>query len=157
MIEPPSVPDSATACIAMVESTWSTSRLELTASPTSRRASSCSTFFASSALRDSSSCTSVTPLTAIAACPANAVTIAISRSSNGLDLVAPEAERTDHVVVDEHRRAHGGPEAGDPLEIVPPVLRIGQHVGDLLGPAVEPDPTDERVAVDRHRVLGDEA
>ena len=40
MIEPPSVPESATACMAMVESTWSTSRLELTASPTSRSASS---------------------------------------------------------------------------------------------------------------------
>ena len=45
MIEPPSVPDSSTACMAMVDSTLSTSRLELTASPTSRSASSSSTFF----------------------------------------------------------------------------------------------------------------
>ena len=69
--------------MAIVESTWSTSRLELTASPTSRSASSRSTFLASSALRDSSSWTSLTPLTAIAAWPANAVTMAISRASNG--------------------------------------------------------------------------
>ena len=67
MIEPPSVPDSWTACIAMVESTSSTSRLELTASPTSRSASSASTFRASSALRRSSCWTSFTPFTAIAA------------------------------------------------------------------------------------------
>ena len=67
MIEPPSVPESSTACMAMVDSTWSTSRLELTASPTSRSASSSSTFFASSAPRDSSCCTSFTLLTAIAA------------------------------------------------------------------------------------------
>ena len=84
MIEPPSVPDSSTACMAMVESTLSTSRLELTASPTSRSASSSSTFCASSAPRASSCWTSFTPLTAIAAWTANAVTIAISRSSNGL-------------------------------------------------------------------------
>ena len=156
MIDPPSVPESATACMAMVESTWSTSRLELTASPISRSASSCSTFFASSALRDSSSCTSLTPLTAIAACPANAVTIAISRSSNGLDLVSPEVERTDDLVVDEHRRAHDCPVPGDLLEVVSAVLRIGQHVRDLLGPPVQPDTADQCVAVDRHRVLGDD-
>ena len=46
MIEPPSVPDSSTACMAIVARTSSTSRLELTASPTSRSASSCSTFLA---------------------------------------------------------------------------------------------------------------
>jgi hypothetical protein len=51
MIEPPSVPDSSTACIAIVDSTSSTSRLELTASPTSRSASSSSTLRASSAPR----------------------------------------------------------------------------------------------------------
>ena len=73
-----------------------------------------------------------------------------------VDLVAPEGERADDLVVEEHRRAHGRPEAGDPLEVVPAVLRIGQHVRDLLGPAVESDPADEGVAVDRHRVLGDE-
>ena len=84
MIEPPSVPDSSTACMAMVESTLSTSRLELTASPTSRSASSSSTLRASSPLRDSSCCTSFTPLRAIAAWTANAETIVFSRSSNGL-------------------------------------------------------------------------
>ena len=84
MIEPPSVSDSSTACMAMVDSTLSTSRLELTASLTSCSASSASTFFASSTPRASSCCTSMTPLTAIAACAAKAETIAISRSSNGL-------------------------------------------------------------------------
>ncbi len=71
------------------------------------------------------------------------------------DIVSPEDERTHQFVVDEHRRAHGGPEPGDLLEIVSAVLRIGQHVRDLLGPPVEPDTADERVAVDGHRVLGD--
>ena len=72
------------------------------------------------------------------------------------DLVAPDVERPDDLVVDQHRCPHGGPEAGDLLEVVPAVLRIGQHVRDLLGPAVQPDPADQRVAVERHRVLGDE-
>ena len=96
MIEPPSVSESSTACRAMVASTLSTSRLELTASPTSCSASSASTFFASSALRASSCCTSLTPLTAIAACAANADTIAISRSSKGLTSVrhTPSAPTT---------------------------------------------------------------
>ena len=40
MIEPPSVAEIRTACLAMVASTLATSRLELTASPTSRNASS---------------------------------------------------------------------------------------------------------------------
>ena len=157
MIEPPSVPESSTACMAMVESTSSTSRLELTASPTSRSASS-SLDLAWRARRcaTSSSCTSLTPLTAIAAWPANAVTIAISRSSNGLTSLRQSDERADDLVVEEHRRAHRGAEAGDPLEVVAAVVGIGQHVGDLLGPAVEPDPADQRVAVERHRVLGDE-
>ena len=83
MIEPPSVAESRTACMAMVESTWSTSRLELTASPTSPRASSWSTRRASSWPLASSCCTSFTPLTAIAAWRAKADTIALSRSSNG--------------------------------------------------------------------------
>ena len=155
MIEPPSVPDSSTACVAIVASTWSRSRLELTASPTSRSASSSSTLRASSARLAWSSCTSLTPLIAIAAWPAKAVTIAISRSSNGLHLVAPQGQCADDLVVEDQRGAHRGAEAGDALEVEPAVLRVGDDVRDLLGPAVEADPADEGVAVHRHRVLGD--
>ncbi len=84
MIEPPSVAEIRTACLAMVDSTLATSRLELTASPTSRSASSSPTLWASSAPRASSCWTSFTLFTAIAAWPANAVTRFCSRSSNGL-------------------------------------------------------------------------
>ena len=140
MIEPPSVSESSTACRAMVERTLSTSRLELTASPTSCSASRASTFFASSALRASSCCTSMTPLTAIAAWAAKADTMAMSRSSNGLHFVAPYAERADDLVVEEHRGAHDGPESRHPLEVVSPVVRVGEHVGDLLGPPVQRRP-----------------
>ena len=89
MIEPPSVSDSCTACIAMVDSTLSTLRLELTASPTSRSASSSSTFRASSTPLASSCWTSLMALTAIAACAANAETMAISRCVERAHLVAP--------------------------------------------------------------------
>ncbi len=155
MIEPPSVPDSSTACVAIVARTWSRSRLELTASPTSRSASSSSTLRASSARRAWSSCTSLTPLIAIAAWPAKAVTIAISRSSNGLTSLRQSGQRTHDLVVEDQRRAHRGAEAGHALEVEPAVLGVGHDVGDLLGPAVEADPADEGVAIHRHRVLGD--
>ena len=49
--EPPSVPVSCTACVTIVVSTSSRSRLELTAWPISRRASSCPTLSASSVVR----------------------------------------------------------------------------------------------------------
>ena len=142
--------------MAMVESTLSTSRLELTASPTSRSASSSSTFFASSAPLASSSWTSLMALTAMAACAANAETMAISRSSNGLTSLRQTPESADDLVVEEHRRAHGRPEPRHPLQVVAAVLRVGQHVGDLLGPSVEPDPAEQGVPVHGHRVFGDQ-
>ena len=71
-------------------------------------------------------------------------------------VVAPDSERTDDLVVEDHRSAHRGAEACDPLQVVAAVLRVGQHVRDLLCPPVEADPADERVAVHRHRVVGDQ-
>ena len=75
--------ESCTACSMMVSSTSSRSRLELTTSPTSLRASSCSTLRASSWVLVSSACTRLTLFNAIAAWPANVPRIALARSSNG--------------------------------------------------------------------------
>ena len=95
-------------------------------------------------------------MTAIAACPANAVTIAISRSSNGLTSL----RHTFSAPTTSSSSSIGAPmvvrKPADPLEVEAAVVRIGQHVRDLLGPAVESDPADEGVPVHRHRVLGDE-
>jgi hypothetical protein len=74
----------------------------------------------------------------------------------GLDLAAPDVEGTDHLVVEEHRRTHRGAVPADPLEVEPSVVRVRQHVRDLLGPTVEPDPADQGLPADGHRVLGDE-
>ena len=49
-----------------------------------------------------------------------------------------------------------GPEAGHPLFIRPGVVRVCEHVRDLRGPAVEPDPADERSPVQEHGSMGDE-
>jgi hypothetical protein len=78
-------------------------------------------------------------LIAIAACPANAVTIASSRSPKGLT----------------SRGAHRRAESGNPLEIETAVTRIGDDVGNLLRFAVQSHPTDQSFAVHGHRVFGD--
>ena len=120
MIEPPSVPESSTACMAMVESTWSTSRLELTASPTSRSASS------SLDLLGELRAARLELLHQLHAVDRHRGLAGERGDDRHLplveraDLVAPERERADDLVVEEHRRSHGGPEAGDPLEVVRP-------------------------------------
>ena len=106
MIEPPSVPESSTACVAMVASTWSRSRLELTASPTSPSARSSSTVRASSRSR---CCELLDQLDVVDRDrglrreggdePHRAV---VER----LDLVAPQRDHADDALVGEHRRAH---------------------------------------------------
>ena len=83
MIEPPSVPVRRTALVTMRSSTSSGSRVELTASPTSRRASSCCTLLASSAPRDSSDRIRSTWRSATAAWAAKSSSIRISWSLNG--------------------------------------------------------------------------
>ena len=104
--EPPSVPDSCTACMTIVESTMSRSRLELTASPTWPSASNCSTLRASSALRASRARTRSRLRTAMAAAAANAVRSAIGPILERIDLGAPHRQHADDVVVEQHRRAH---------------------------------------------------
>ena len=73
MIEPPSVSVSRTALATMRSSTSSRSRLELTASPSSRRASSWATLLASSSLRASSTRIRSTCRSTMAACAAKLV------------------------------------------------------------------------------------
>ena len=110
---------------------------------------------ASSARLAWSSCTSLTPLIAIAAWPAKAVTIAISRSSNGLTSL----RQSDSAPTTSSSRINGAPivvrKPATRCRSQPAVVGVGDDVGDLLGPAVEADPADQRVAVHRHRVLGD--
>ena len=155
MIEPPSVPDSCTACMTMVESTSSRSRLEFTASPTAPSASSWSTLRTSSALRISRSRTRSTVRMAIAACAANVVSRSTARSSNG----STSVRHSDRTPSTSSSKSIGAPtivrNPRDPLHVLPPVVRVGEHVGDLLRPAVEPDPPGERAAVGRRRVAGD--
>ena len=72
-----------------------------------------------------------------------------------VDVVAPDAECSDDLVVEHHRCAHRRPEAGHPLEVVPTEVRVLQYVGDLHRGPVESDATHERAAVQRDGVLGD--
>jgi hypothetical protein len=44
-----------------------------------------------------------------------------------------------------------GPVATDLLTLVPAVLRIGEHVGDLHGPPLESDAANEELATWLHR------
>ncbi len=70
-----------------MNSTSSSTRVELTVSPTSLRACSCSTLRASSSRRASRARTRWTFRTAAAAWAANARSIVVVRSSNGSTLV----------------------------------------------------------------------
>ena len=83
MIDPPSVPVSRTALLTIRSRTSSRSRLEPTASPTSRRASSCATLLASSALLDSSARIRSTCRNTIAPSTANSSRSSRSRTSKG--------------------------------------------------------------------------
>ena len=157
MIEPPSVSDSSTACRAMVDEhavdveagadrfADLAQRLEL------RRPCR-----ASSAPLASSSCTSLTPLTAIGCLCGERRDDRHLPIVERAHVVAPDAEHADDLVVEDHRGAHRRPETGHPLEVLPPVLGVGQHIGDLLCLAVQADAAEEGLPVEWHRVLGDE-
>jgi hypothetical protein len=82
-IEPPSVRESPTAFVTIVDSTSSRSRLELTASPTAPSASSWSTLRPSSPPRSSSALTRPAVWTAIAAWAAKLLSSSTARSLNG--------------------------------------------------------------------------
>ena len=68
----------------------------------------------------------------------------------------PHREHPDNVAVQQHGDAHDRPEAGHPLRIRSAVVRVGEHVSDLGSPPVEPDPADERSAVQDDGITGDE-
>ena len=138
--EPPSVPDSWTACMTIVDSTVSRSRLELTASPSWPSASSCSTLWASSALRASRARTRSRLRTAIAAAAANAVSSVMARSSNG----STSVRQTDSTPTTSSSSSIGAPMivriARDPLGVLAPVVGVGEHVVDLDRAPLETDP-----------------
>ena len=103
MIDPPSVPVIRTACVTTVCSTSSRSRIELTASPTSRRDSSSSTFVASSAVRDSDARSSATFFSAIAAWAAKASITSVVRSSKGATSLRHSERTPTTSSSDDHR------------------------------------------------------
>ncbi len=75
-----------------------------------------------------------------------------SCSSNGSTSSAPDGEGADHLVVEDHRRRQQGPVAGQLLEVLAPVLRVGEDVGDLQ--RVRRPPPPGRASVPRSRVDG---
>ena len=149
MIEPPSVSLMRTAWVTIRLSTSSGSRLELTASPRSRSASSCSTLLASSDPRVSSEVISSTCRSTIAAWAAKALDELDLLLVERVDLEPPDREGADHLVVEDHRRRHQGPIAGQLLEVLAPVLRVGEDVGDLQRVPVGHHPAEQRAAVAR--------
>ena len=154
MSEPPSAPDSSTACSTIVVSTSSGSRVELIASPTSARASISSTLRASSADRAWRAAEQLDVAQGqrrlLGERRQQGAGVLVER----LDRGAPDREDADHLVVDDHRRPDDRPVAGQPLELGQVVVGVGQHVVDLLGAAVQGDPPDQggSVPVDRVRV-----
>jgi hypothetical protein len=53
-----------------------------------------------------------------------------------VDLGPPGGQDADHLAVEQHGDAHGRPEPAVLLDVEPAVLGIGEHVDDLLGPAL---------------------
>ena len=136
MIDPPSVPVSRTALLTIWSRTSSRSRLEPTASPTSRRASSWATLLASSALLDSSARIRSTCRNTIAPSNGELLEELAFAHVEGRDFGAPHGQHADDLVLQDHRRGEQGAKTGKPLEVVASVLRVAEHVGNLMGTPV---------------------
>ena len=152
MSDPPSAPDSSTACSTMVVSTSSGSRVELTAFPTSASASISSTLRASSAERAWSAENSSTLRRASAACSAKVVSRLVVCSSNGSTVV----RHTDRTPTTSSSTSMGAPM----IERYPPSrwssgrLYSGSASTSAICciGAVEDHAPDERVPVARNGV-----
>ena len=93
--------------------------------------------------------------TTIAPCAANASSSSRSRSSNGSTSVRHRREHADDLVLEDHRRREQGAVSGEPLDVLPAVLRVAEDVGDLLGPPVHGHPADQRGSVHGHRMVAE--
>ena len=134
-IEPPSVPESWTACVTIVDSTSSTSRLELTACPTSPSASSWSTLRASSSrpcLERADQVDTADRHGRLGGEGREELVVAIVER---VDLGAPHRQRRRRA----RRRGPSGTPSDRPEDrpsrwsVEPAVVGIGEHVRDLLG------------------------
>ena len=161
-IEPPSVlrvmsPKprlvSRTALLTMRSSTSSRSRLEPTASSTSRSASSCATL--SDKLGASGfQARAPGPPDAGRSPPARRTPRAARvRGRRRRDVGAPHGQHADDVVLQDHRCRKQGAKPGQPLKIQPAVIRVGEDVGNLMGAHVLGRATDGGQTVPGDRVL----
>ena len=73
------------------------------------------------------------------------------------DVHPPHREHPDDLVAQHHRRRQQGAVAADPLQVEALVLRVREHVRDLLRTTVDGDPPDQRHAVPGHGVAADVA
>ena len=138
----------------ILNSTSSRTRVELTVSPTSLRACSCSTLRASSTLPSLQG--------------PHQVDVAYHRcglGGEGLEhrcrpvverfhLGPPQADRAHDLVVEDERGGDQRAVAGDLLHVPPAVARVGEDVGDLLDPSVQGDPSGHRLAITTDGVRG---
>ena len=51
----------------------------------------------------------------------------------GRDVGPPQGEHADDLVLEDHRRGEKGAETGKPLEVMASVVRVLEHVGNLMG------------------------
>src|SRR3954469_4686205 len=72
-----------------------------------------------------------------------------------LDLVAPQGDDAEDALVDQHRHSQQGADAPELAGAVPLVVRVGDHVRDLDGAALQPDPADDGAGVPRDRPVLD--
>ena len=160
-IDPPSVLSvmspkprlvSRTALVTMRSRTSSRSRLEPTASSTSRRASSCSTLSDSSAPRDSSARIRSTWRSTIAALHGELLEELTFPVIERRDIGAPHRQHADDLVLQDHRRRQQRAKTGEPLQVQATVVGVGEHVGDLDGALVLGRAADGRQAIARDRM-----
>ena len=118
-----------------------------------RNSDLCRLATSTSAVRTWRALTRSTLRMAIAAWVAKVVRSSVARSLNGSTSGPPDDQDADDLAVEQHGDAHGGPEAAVALDVEPAVLGVGEDVGDLLGPALQPDPAGERAPVLGQRVL----
>ena len=150
--DPPSVPDSCTVCMTIVDSTMSRSRLELHGLTDLAERFELPELQGEVGAAGLEGVHQVEVVHGDRRCGRERGQQRLGAVVERVDLGAPHRQHADDVVVEQHRGAHDRAVPGDPLRILAPVVRVGQDVADLRGPPVEPDPTGERVVVEQQGV-----
>ncbi len=70
-----------------------------------------------------------------------------------LDVGPPHGQHADELVLQDHRRGEHGSEAGSLLEVLAPVFRVVEHVGNLMGTHVLRRAPDGGRTVSDNRVV----